>query len=98
MLYWRPPSAEALAGGAFSAEDFEPDPVECWPDCEPALRLFQRLRTQWRTGMNGPTGLDYGPLFALMERMRLGDDEHDALFEDIQTLEAGALEAMHTKD
>lgn len=48
--------------------------------------------------MGGPTGLDYGPLFALMDRMKLSDEDHDELFGDIQTLERAALEAMNAKD
>lgn len=48
--------------------------------------------------MGGATGLDYGPLFAIMDRMKLSDDDHDELFSDIQTLERAALEAMNAKD
>lgn len=32
--------------------------------------LFQRIRTQWRTGgMGGATGLDYNPAIALMQHL-----------------------------
>lgn len=61
------------------------------------MLLFNSLSTQWRMGMGGPTGLDYNPLLLLMARMALSDAQHRDLFADIQTLEAAALSAMHTK-
>lgn len=68
--------------------------VEVWPECETAVLLFNSLSTQWRTGMGGPTGLDYNPLLLLMARMDLSNTEHQHLFADIQTLEAAALAAI----
>lgn len=44
--------------------------------------------------VNGPTALDYTALFARMERMRLADDDWQALFADVRVLEAQALRAM----
>ena len=71
---------------------------EVWPENWPAFALFCKLGSQWRVGMNGPTGLDYTPLLALMARMKLSDEDHDELFDDIQTLERAALDVMNTKD
>lgn len=71
---------------------------EVWPENWPAFALFCRLGSQWRSGMGGPTGMDYMPLLALMDRMKLSDAEHDELFDDIQVLERSALEAMSQKD
>ena len=56
---------------------------------------FIQLGTQWRTGMNGPTGLDYLALFGLLDRRGITGDEFDSVFEDIRTLESAALEEMH---
>lgn len=33
---------------------------EVWADNWKTFRLFRALRTQWRMGFSGPTGLDYG--------------------------------------
>lgn len=52
------------------------------------------MSTQWRVGMGGPTGLCYGVLLALMDRLRLSDEEHDELFEDIRAMEREALRVM----
>jgi hypothetical protein len=71
---------------------------EVWPENWPAFHLFCTVQTQWRCGHAGPTGLDYTPLLALMDRMKLSDEDHDALFDDVQTLERAALDAMTAKD
>ena len=53
------------------------------------------MGTQWRTsGMGGYIGLDYGPLFELMTRQGLSGQEWQDMFDDIQTLEAAALEQI----
>lgn len=57
------------------------------------MSVFLRLRTQWRTGMAGPTGLDYAGVRAALVMMRVRVSP--GLFEDLQTMEAAALAAMH---
>lgn len=32
--------------------------------------LYQRIETQWRSGFNGRTGLDYGPAIAIIKDLR----------------------------
>ena len=86
----------------FTAEDYETDDVEVWPENWPAFRLFCTVQTQWRHASGGTgaaaTGLDYAALLAVMARMKLADEDHDALFDDVQVLERAALEAMNAKD
>lgn len=65
-----------------------------WPDNWQAWTIFRQMATQWRAGMAGPTGLDYGALFPRMERLRLDDEAWESLFSDIQVMEAAALEQM----
>jgi hypothetical protein len=48
--------------------------------------------------MSGPTGLDYNVLFTRMERMKLDDQRHERLFQDIRVIEAEALTILNTKD
>lgn len=46
-------------------------------------------------GVNGTrVALDYTPLFMRMDRMRLGDDEWEELFQDFRILESAALQQM----
>ena len=71
---------------------------QIWPENMPAIALFTSISTQWRTGMNGPTGLDYNVLFARMERMKLSDQDYEWLFDDIRVIESAALTAMNQKD
>ncbi len=51
------------------------------------------MQTQWRTGMSGPTGLDYNTLFTYMERKNLSID----LLDDIRIMESAALTEIHLK-
>lgn len=69
-----------------------------WPDNWDAVILFQRMGRQWRTGMNGATGLDFNVLFRMMDRMNLTPSRYDELEYEITVLEGAALEAMHEKD
>ncbi len=55
-----------------------------------------QLNTQWRTaGMTGVrTGLDYAPLFVLMDKQQISGQDWHNTFEDIQAMERSALMAM----
>ncbi|WP_219209218.1 DUF1799 domain-containing protein [Variovorax boronicumulans] len=82
----------------FRPEDYAHEVVHYWPDCRQAVDLFITVGTQWRTGFNGPTGLDYTAIYPLLDRLRLSAEEWDALLTDIRVMEEEALEAMHEKD
>lgn len=69
--------------------------VEVWPENWPAFRLFSRVGTQWRVGVNGRTGLCYEAVYPLMDRMDLPPDEWDAMLDDIAAMERQALATMH---
>ena len=69
--------------------------IEVWPEHVRVLNLFQGLRTQWRVGMGGPTGLDYLVAYHRMDRMDLSPVEYDQLDQDLQIMEATALQVMH---
>lgn len=74
--------------------DYELPDVELWPENQPAFDLFLAVRTQWRYGFNGPTGLDYMPLFRLMDDAGLTGAERQHMLNDITTMELAALAAM----
>ena len=68
--------------------------MEVWPDTHAAFNLFYALRTQWRVGMSGPTGLDYAAVYPLLDRAAKDPQEWDDLFSDIQVMEGAALKQM----
>ena len=71
------------------------DDFEVEPDAWPAVEMFLRCQTQWRSGGNGLIGLDYGALewtFRLYEA-----DDPAAMLEDIQIIEAEVLTIMHER-
>lgn len=73
-----------------------PEPIEASDDCEvweenwPAIELFLRVQTQWRTGMNGPVGLDYVAV-AWVLKLVAEEATHRALLEDLQIMESAVL-------
>lgn len=69
--------------------------VGIWAENVRAYNLFQTLHTQWRVGMGGATGLDFLVAYRRMDRMGLSPDEYDQLDEDLQIMEAAALQVMH---
>lgn len=71
-----------------------PVAFDVYPENWDAVRLFLGLQTQWRVGpMGGLVGLDYPGVEAAMRMARVKDRAQ--LFEQLQTMEFAALEAMH---
>lgn len=70
-----------------------------WAEHWQALSVFLACRTQWRViaGMGGVQyqGLDYGALESIM-RMK-GVDDTAAVLDQVQHIEAGALEGLNAK-
>nr|CAK6604888.1 tail length tape measure protein [Klebsiella phage vB_Kpl_K14PH164C1] len=59
------------------------------------LTLFQAMQTQWRIGMNGPTGLDYNTLPLLFELYKI--DNREAALLDLQILEGEYMKEIYKK-
>lgn len=70
------------------------DEVEVWPDNWDSALLFTSMGTQWRVGMSGATGLDYGVLPAVLRLRGVSRSLWPGLFEDLRVLEAEALTTM----
>jgi hypothetical protein len=66
------------------------------PDAWEAVQMFLRLGTQWRTGPRGLIGLDYRVLEWLLSLYPSEDPR--GLLEDLQTMEAAALQAFHRQE
>ncbi|AOM40168.1 DUF1799 domain-containing protein [Xenorhabdus hominickii] len=76
----------------FIPEEYD---IEVWPDVWDSYLTFNAMRTQWRVGMNGATGLDYSPLNQVMDYLNIKD--RATVFNDIRVMEVKALELMHKK-
>lgn len=68
-----------------------------WADNWPAMRLFNQVSTQWRTGLNGPVGLDYNVVYHDLDRLNLDPDSYDDLMGCIRVIEGVALKEMTPK-
>ena len=95
-MYEKAPDEKELQAFGLTLEDVAMEPVEIWPENETAFHLFSALGTQWRVGMSGATGMDFGVVYHKMDRMKLTDAEFDDLEQAIQTMEREALKVMRS--
>jgi len=64
-----------------------------WAQNEPAMTLYYNvMRTQWREGYSGRTGLDYNVLLHELDRRNLPKDEYDDLFAAVRVIEQTVLD------
>jgi len=59
----------------------------------PAWRAWQGVKTQWREGMDGKTGLDYAGVRAYLDLQGIRGAARRSIFAGIQACEAATLEA-----
>lgn len=78
-------------------EEASGPPVEVWPDNIRAVNVFIAMSTQWRTGMNGATGMDYSALPEVMRMTSIPRRDWSEIFESIRVMEDAALEQMRKK-
>ena len=88
--------AEAAAFG-LTVEEASGPPVELWPDNLPAVNAFIAMSTQWRVGMNGATGLDYGVVPTVLRLAGVPRAEWAEVFDGLRTMEDEALKTMREK-
>ncbi len=89
---------ESLGAPAQLRERFAAPPeVEVYPENWLAVRLFSLLSTQWRVGMNGPTGLDYAALPAVLDLYGVKKKHRADAFEALRTMECEALRVWAEK-
>ncbi len=74
------------------AGSFEEDELGIWPENMPAVQVFIAMGTQWRVGMSGATGLDYGVLPSVFDMYGITDQKK--AFIDMQIMENEALKTM----
>ncbi len=69
--------------------------TEIWGEHETSFQIFQKFSRQWRVGMNGPTGMDYGLLPEILNGMRIIKPKARLrIIEELQTMENSALDTM----
>jgi hypothetical protein len=70
---------------------------EVWEENWEAVQMFLRLQTQWRMGMNGVIGLDYGAAKWLFRLYAVKVKDQRSLLEDLQVMEAAAMEKLNAE-
>ena len=68
---------------------------EVWEENWPAVQMFLRCQTQWRSSVSGVIGLDYAVLRWLFTLYSVEDER--ALLEDLQIIEGAVLMALNEK-
>lgn len=97
-MYAPAPSAEELKLIGITAEDVaDNSEVEVWPENWKPFQVFAAMTTQWRTGANGPTGLDYKVLTDVEERLGIKKKHKQYTFVAIREMEREALAQMSHK-
>jgi hypothetical protein len=90
----RDESRKALAAFGLPTDGVEEaaDPVvEVWPEHQVPLLLFRAMSTQWRVGMAGMVGLDYGVLPFVAKQMGVRGKDLRKAFGVLQDMEREAL-------
>ncbi len=67
------------------------------PENVTAFEVFVSMRTQWRTGMNGVTGLDYTALPVVEARCGVKKKQRQEVFLAVQVMEDEVLRIMAAK-
>jgi hypothetical protein len=95
-----------MAAFGLTPDDYSPeerqklladDTVGVWPDNWLSVCVFDAMGTQWNVGMGGPIGLRYESLREVRLRYAIPASEWRHVFDDLQLMEAHALEQMHRK-
>jgi hypothetical protein len=68
-------------------------PFEVWEENWPAVQLFLRCQTQWRTSTGGVTGLCYESVISTAKLYSVED--LPSVFEDLQIMEITAIAEMN---
>lgn len=84
-----------LMGIELPEEDRE-EHFEVLPEAWPAVTMFLRVQTQWRVGMGGVIGLDYGAVRWLFELEQVTKPAE--LLDDLQVIEAKVVEILSQRD
>lgn len=70
----------------------EPDDIDVPPENWPAVRVMDAMRTQWRDGMAGRTGLAYEALPLVMRMMGIAPADEPDTFAALRVMEIEMLQ------
>jgi hypothetical protein len=65
-----------------------------WPDNLVTVNAFIAMLTQWRVGMQGAIGLDYGVIPVVLELTQTPAAAWPEVFEGLRVMEEAALRRM----
>lgn len=86
-----------MAAFGMTPEDYEAeDNINLWPENWLSFIVFTGMSTQWRVGMSGVIGFDYSALKVVMKYKGVKKAQRKDVFNDIQVMEAEALETLLT--
>lgn len=86
---------ERLKQWGFDPDDDNEPPLVVWPENRQAVVVFLAMRTQWRVGMGGFTGMDYAALPEVWRRTKTPPGDRDEIFEALRVMEIGALNEIN---
>ncbi|WP_312538275.1 DUF1799 domain-containing protein [Achromobacter mucicolens] len=75
--------------------DIAPPPVALLPENTLPFDVFCAMDTQWRVGVGGATGLDYGTLPTVLRFLGVKRAEWSGVWDSVRVMERAALEEMH---
>ena len=88
-------SDAAAYGVILESHHLAPAHFTLWHDLWPAVHLFMRCLTQWRTSIDGVVGLDYGVMLQLASL--LGVTVTEQVLDDVQVMEAHAIHKVNRR-
>lgn len=92
-----PTAAELQHWGLTREEASSHALFDVWPDNWSSTLVFADLSTQWRSGFNGPIGLDYSAIPFVLRMKRIARDKWPEIFEDIVVMEDETLKFFRDK-
>jgi hypothetical protein len=81
-----------------SLEELPDEIIPIWDMNYNTFRMFDALRTQWRVGMGGAIGIDYGVIRDVGKMLGLKNKEINEMFPDLQVMENEALITMRENE
>lgn len=92
--------ADKHSAGLFglSLEEIPDEEILIWDINLNAFKMFDALRTQWRVGMSGAIGIDYGVIRDVGKMLGFKNKEINDMFPDLQVMENEALITMREND
>jgi len=90
-LYERPPPDSFYAAMGFKPSDIPDEEVEVLPDNWEPFLLFNAMSTQWRTGANGVTGMDYNAIPIVVSSMDFEEPDMKVLLPAFRAMESSVL-------